>query len=792
MPKDSLNIYLTATDGMSPVLASITDKTKALDKETQQLHQTTNAMTKASQSLLEKQVRLQSEYDSSRKHLKDCQKAYDEYQDEISKLKLDNAIEQHAKLKNELVKVNEQLNANKRAYKDNVEAISKGTLGQGGASLKTLTEGIFAGQIGQMFSNSLGQAAEAGLTSMIGTPQASLVSDMVSNAISGAAAGTLLPVPGGAAIGVGIGALSGLVSGGTKIFEAHDDAFKDYYGGLYEDVSARPEQMIAAGSATAAGREKDKISFTTLFGDRQVAEDYLDNLVDMANYTPFLYDDLTAMSKTLATYGYSAKAGDKDYILDTLQTIGDTGAALGMGTSDMTAVATALGRMKSSDKTTLEYLNILNDRGIGAVGMLAEAKGVSVGDMYGMISKGEVSGTDAVEIITAAMRDAYAGSMEKQSKTFEGITSTLEGLEQELENAGGEGYNTLRQSGKSAMVDAYGGELGDALKEINAVLGENQARKENLQDQYYRDVVGAVLNGSRGETWNELDEEQQKTLTDMNQRYTELKQRYESSRDENGNATDAEAGAELESLYEQAEVLAQSYFDNSEFVQMLNDTELDEVEAIRENTAGLADAAQATRELTEELSKGLVSTVHVQTELKDTMMSGLGYGLRAAGGDTEGAAAALAGTEVGGAGQANPAAGLINFFKGAGTAISAGASLQAGDVEGAMSILDGGRSHAFGLDRVPFDGYPALLHEGERVLTAREAREQDRVELPPLIMQRPPAAAAGTGGGAGGTGGGIQLTVTGNDFVGTGEEMADQLMEVIVRKLETAFTAAGR
>lgn len=35
-------------------------------------------------------------------------------------------------------------------------------------------------------------------------------------------------------------------------------------------------------------------------------------------------------------------------------------------------------------------------------------------------------------------------------------------------------------------------------------------------------------------------------------------------------------------------------------------------------------------------------------------------------------------------------------------------------------------SNAYGLDRVPFDGYKAVLHEGERVLTAREARELDK------------------------------------------------------------------
>lgn len=38
MPNGSLNVYLTAMDKVSPVLASITDKTRVLDKESQGSH----------------------------------------------------------------------------------------------------------------------------------------------------------------------------------------------------------------------------------------------------------------------------------------------------------------------------------------------------------------------------------------------------------------------------------------------------------------------------------------------------------------------------------------------------------------------------------------------------------------------------------------------------------------------------------------------------------------------------------------------------------------------------------
>lgn len=65
---------------------------------------------------------------------------------------------------------------------------------------------------------------------------------------------------------------------------------------------------------------------------------------------------------------------------------------------------------------------------------------------------------------------------------------------------------------------------------------------------------------------------------------------------------------------------------------------------------------------------------------------------------------------------------------------------------------------------MPYDNYPALLHEGEQVLTAAEARAQD-------------AGAAGS----------IQVTITGNSFTGTPEELAD----ILVRKLTQAATAAA-
>ena len=729
MPKESLSVYLSAVDGMSPVLASITDKTKALDKESQQLQQTYEALQKANRTLIERKTELQKKLQEVNEEVKEARKQLKDLGDEASSDAFNKAVEKQQALKDEIAGTTKALQENQKIYKENIETIRKGSMEEQGTSLKDVAKGIFAGQIGQMFSSSLGGLGQSLLTSAIGTPEASLISDTLSNAISGGAAGAMFG-PLGIAAGAALGGISGLISGGTKIFEAKDDAFKDYYGGLYSDVSGRSGEMVGTGSTLASGRETDLISFNTMFKDKQIAQDYLADLVNMANVTPFLYDDLVSMSKTLATYGYSGDKNSEDYILPLLQTIGDTGAALGMGTSDMNSVAQALGRMKSSDKTTLEYLNILNDRGIGAVGMLADAKGVDQGKMYEMISKGQISGREAVEIITEALQEAYSGSMLEQSQTFSGISSTLEGLEQELQNAGGDAYNTLRQSGKSAMVDAYGGELGDAIKEINVVMGENLARRENLQDQYMREVLDAVLNGNQGSLWSTFDEGQQNTLTEMSQEFAKWSQIYEAS-----GKTDAEAGAQMEALYEEAQGLAQAYFDNSDEMARLNEIERDEVEAIRQATAGLDEATQATYKLSQSLSKGLI-------------VRGIGFSAAPT------------------ASQIDDAENTLASWRADPDSVSSG-QVAAAQIAQA-NAMDAARRNAFGLDRVPYDDYPALLHEGERVLTASEARAQDAGSAQPLA-----------------------ITITGNSFTGTSEEMADQLWAIIVRKMGQELTAAA-
>lgn len=76
-------------------------------------------------------------------------------------------------------------------------------------------------------------------------------------------------------------------------------------------------------------------------------------------------------------------------------------------------------------------------------------------------------------------------------------------------------------------------------------------------------------------------------------------------------------------------------------------------------------------------------------------------------------------------------------------------------------------SHSGGLSNVPYNGYVARLHQGERVLTAEQNREYSQ--------------------GGGGTTVNISGGITVNGYGGSDpEQFADQLMEIFVRKVHAA------
>jgi len=87
-----------------------------------------------------------------------------------------------------------------------------------------------------------------------------------------------------------------------------------------------------------------------------------------------------------------------------MQAIGDAGSATGLSGADLTAIATYLGRMSSTDKASLEYLNPLMERNIHVLDYLLEDMqrenpDATKADVYKAISDGAYSGEEVATLI---------------------------------------------------------------------------------------------------------------------------------------------------------------------------------------------------------------------------------------------------------------------------------------------------------------------------------------------------------------------------------------------------------
>ena len=679
-----VSIALSAKDNFSTTLKKIAQETRTGVNSIEDLQKSLTKLNNTRAQLRLDLSKAKSELKEAEKRFRATGDAADELALKDKQLTFDNLTSQLKAVSSSAKAAESDMT---RLAGTNSKIANRQSTGSGtGSMMGTIGSALATAGFGQMLSGSLSGAAGAFFSSYYGSTDGAAIQSVLGSAISGAtmgaAAGSIIPGVGtaiGAAVGTAIGAVSGGIEAATQKFESRDEAFKSYVQDQYNAVQERQAADLESGSALASQRETDLVSFTTLFGSKDTAQQYLSQLKTMANVTPFLYSDLTAMSKTLKTYGYAANE-----MIPALTSIGDAGAALGMTAADMTNVSTALGRMRSSNKTTLEDLNILQDRGIDAIGALANAKGVSKGDAYSMISGGDIAGTEAVQIIQSYMEQMYSGAMEQQSKTFEGLSSTLEGWNQELQNAMGEGYNEGKKIGMSDQIDWLEGEAGQKMMEMNEQLGRFKADAENLQQDIYQDVFNGMFTG---EIPAEMDAKIAAQVEDLHRRYMDAMATIESS-----TATDSEildAQAQLATAKGEAESLAYSTYMQTDAADAMTEANIALADGI---AAGAGDAYEnAGYRVAEKLTQGI--TRHINSYTPPPIKVPVLYeSVSTSGG------------------------------------IAAGVSIRTSVGTTTGSHLTGATSpyRAIGENRVPRDNTLYLLHEGERVLTAREARAQDQ------------------------------------------------------------------
>ncbi len=662
-----VGIVMTLRDRISSTMKSIAASGKALSSDFEDLYERVEA-TENRQAALAKTIgktktsiiqqtdtvkaaqkawnTLRREKDATAESIAQAERTYREESERLEQLK--NDLNEYTEAAKDARAENKALYAEWRRVRQDMDASGGGSSPSGGSGDGLLAQLGKAG-LYKMVGDVASQWADTLAGSALGDAGGSLFSSALSGAGSGAAIGTMINPGLGTAIGAGLGAVVGLAGGATQVFETQDEAFKSYYGSLYDTAGQSTENMITSGSTIAGSREQTRMAFAQRFGSDEAAEDYLSQVEEMAARTNYSYDEITGYAKLLLN-SYSA-----DETFGVLQRLSDATAGLGLSSSDVTMMISGLSRMRTTGKATQEYLNYFSERGVDVYAALGQSLGVDKSQVAGLVTDGAVDGAQAAEAILTYINQEFGGLSEKLMGTYDAMVDNLDDVMASLEAQGGEGYNQERIAGIQAQQDAYSGVLGEAVGEINRIAGENKAYLENLSEQYTREALSAVLLGQGTTLYGEDEAEK---LAEMGREYAQAAEDYA--------AGNQEAGLRMEALKEQAEALATAAYESSDQYMALQNVELDQIAAIRENTAAL-EGWRLNYQEEVELTKGLAS--------------------------------------VGGGAMQDMSSPAV-------------------PAQWRNYMTEKGREYpaAYGLQRVPYDNFPALLHEGERVLTASEAR----------------------------------------------------------------------
>ena len=472
MGKDVSLVFKADSSGLMTSLNQMKNQVKALSRDVAEFE-------KIKKNAIEKKAIVQLDIEKARESMKDLKKAVLNGVEGSEKAFKEQAIvlQQLQQEYIDLGKVAKEAANQEMNYRTEVNKTSNSTQSRG----TSLTKGLMQAGLGSMLGSSLQNLSGTVLTSAFGSTTGGAISGVIGSTTTGAAMGSIAG-PIGTAIGAGVGAIVGAINGVSAIMEKKDDVFRSEVQNIYSLVQEQNKEILSTGIITATTLEQNKISFGTLLGKDPT--NFIESIRQFSSVTPFENTDLLDTSKKLLTYQYK-----DNEIIPMMTKIGDAGSALGMSNDDMNWIATSLGRMKSSGKTTLEYINPLIERGIPAIQYLSESLGKSVGEVYDLISRGKINGVDASTVILNAMGEQYAGNMALQSQTTQGLQSTLNDAITQINMYQGQGYNQQRRIGLQNEISAYSGATGQLMQEAYNLIGMYEG---DLENQHQASIIKAI------------------------------------------------------------------------------------------------------------------------------------------------------------------------------------------------------------------------------------------------------------------------------------------------------------
>lgn len=193
-------------------------------------------------------------------------------------------------------------------------------------------------------------------------------------------------------------------------------------GGIFiiDKIKDYTREIYKAGISYDALSEQALVAWTTILGSHAEAVKMMEKITDYAAETPFSKMGVDTMAKQLANADFKGQA-----LFDQLTKFGDMGSAFGIQEDSLKEMVRQYAQVQQAQVAYTEDLNILQDRGIPIYKALGEVMGVPVSQVKKLASQSKVT-ADVYNKAIDSMAKKTNGAMESQSKTFNGMMSTLE------------------------------------------------------------------------------------------------------------------------------------------------------------------------------------------------------------------------------------------------------------------------------------------------------------------------------------------------------------------------------
>ena len=396
--------------------------------------------------------------------------------------------------------------------------------------------------------------------------------------------------------------------------------------------------------------------------------------------------------------------------------------------------------LSNSDILSVILSNTISGAGAGAaVGAMGDTVGIGIGAAVGGVV-GAVNGViqvfdDDDEAYRNYAKQQYQDALSRKANNisygsniaygdFEADTdSRLALLNYDILKAAGESYNELFYNAQSAFADSF---IDDESYDRIKSLYDYQAKYEGMKDaekiNIQNDIISKVLGtgGDESRSYDTQTEGEITALNDIYEKYNSIVEKFEKG---------------------------DKSIDTNEYMKALGqlDTVLNSIDSLSESAYFKSPLGQ----LKDDINNQLVD--NIQYTLKDSFYTvGYNLGKNLSQGIDDGAMS-----------------GLRNVDSILGNTYEYGRNRYTGFKEKEnIPIVKSknrgstGRGHAYGLSYVPYDGYSATLHQGERILTAVENRNYSTKKE--------------------------KIVISGNSFVVREDADVDKIALAILNKIEQA------